>query len=226
MKMFFDQSKGEHVPVKSDGDTPGKSYGYKKSKDKLKEQEALGALEAFGGLIFKVNTGDQAEAYIRTQEKLTEYVLITYGKDMRNLVKYSKEKTITEPQFPSSELRSADKLYEVKYKEELSKYHRDKDKYEEHKTFVFGIIMGQCSPMVLDRLNADKEFPNVEMDSDVVKLLKMLHTMSHSTMGKQEPSWALVTVLKRFFALQMHKHDTINNYYLRFKSHAAVLEAQ
>jgi hypothetical protein len=227
MKMFFDPSKGEHVPVKkSDGDTPDKSPFKKKSKDKPKEQEVLGALEAFGSLIFTVNTGDQAENYIRTFEKLSEYSLMTYGKDMRNLVKYGKEKTFTEPAFPSSELRSADRLHEVKYKEELAKYNRDKDKYDEQKTFVFGIIIGQCSPMVQDRLNADPAFAQVEMDSDVVKLLKMLHAMSHSTMGKQEPNWALVTVLRRLLTMQQQKHDTVNNYYLRFKSNAAVLQAQ
>jgi hypothetical protein len=86
----------------------------------------LGALEAFGSLIYKVNTGDQAEMYIRTTEKLTEYVLMTYGRGMRNFVKYGKEKEFTEPEFPSASLCSADKLHEAKYKEELSKYHRDK----------------------------------------------------------------------------------------------------
>jgi hypothetical protein len=105
----------------------------------------LGALEAFGSLIYKVNTGDQAEMYIRTTQKLTEYVLMTYGRDMRNLGKYGQEKEFSEPDFPSASLRSADKLHEAKYKEELSKYLRDKDEYEKHKTYVFGIIMGQCS---------------------------------------------------------------------------------
>ena len=227
MKMFFDPDKGEHASRKSDGDTPDKFYGIKKkSKDKSKEQEVLGALEAFGSLVYKVNTGDQAEMFIRTTEKLTEYVLMTYGKDMRNLVKYEREKTFTEPAFPSSELRSTDKLHEVKYKEELSKYHREKDEHENHKTFVFGIIMGQCSPMVQDRLNNDPEFVDVEVDSDVVKLLKMLHVMSHSTMGKQEPNWALVAVLRRLLTMQQHKHDPINTYYLRFKSQAAVVQIQ
>jgi hypothetical protein len=50
--------------------------------------------------------------------------------------------------------------------------------------------------MVQDHLTNDSAFTQVEMDSDVVKLLKMLHAMLHSTMGKQEPNWALVAVLR------------------------------
>jgi hypothetical protein len=166
----------------------------KKFKDrKSKEQPVLGAMEAFGSLIYKVNTQDQAEMYVRTTEKLSEYVLTTYGKDMRNLVKYTTERKFTEPEFPSRVLRETDRLHEVKYKESLAKYHRELDTYNDQKTKVFGVILGQCSPMVKDRLAKNSAFAKVEMDSDVIAL---------------------------------NKHDTIQNYYLRFKSQANVLEAQ
>jgi hypothetical protein len=55
----------------------------------------LGALEKFGSLIYKVNTQDQVEMYIRTTDKLMEYVASIYGKDMRNLVKYATERVFT-----------------------------------------------------------------------------------------------------------------------------------
>jgi hypothetical protein len=199
----------------------------KKFKDRRsKDQPVLGAIEAFGGLIYKVNTQDQAEMYVRTTEKLAEYVLTTFGKDMRNLVKYTTEREFTEPEFPSRVLRDTDRLHEVKYKESLAKYHRELDTYNDQKTKVFGVILGQCSPMVKDRLAKNKTFPKVEMDSDVIGLIKMLQEMAFSTLGHQEPNWAMVTVLRRLLNLQQHKHDTIQNYYLRFKSQATVLEAQ
>jgi hypothetical protein len=145
---------------------------------------------------------------------------------MRNLVKYTTEREFTEPAFPSRVLRDTDRLHEVKYKESLAKYHRELDTYNDQKTKVFGVILGQCSPMVKDRLAKNKAFPKVEMDSDVVGLIKMLQEMAFSTLGHQEPNWAMVTVLRRLLTLQQHKHDTIQNYYLRFKSQATVLEAQ
>jgi hypothetical protein len=38
-KMCFDASKGEHVPVKTDGNTPDKSFGKKKFKEKQKNRK-------------------------------------------------------------------------------------------------------------------------------------------------------------------------------------------
>ena len=199
----------------------------KQFKDKKsKERPVPGALEAFGSLIFKANTPDQAEMYIRTTEKLSEYVLTTFGRDMRNLVKYATEREFTEPPFPSKKLRESDKLHEVKYKESLAKYHRELDTYQDQKTKMFGIILGQCSPMVKDRLAKNQGFKKVEMDSDVMEVLKMLQEMAYSTLGHQEPNWSLVTVLRRLLTMQQRQGDTIQTYYLRFKSQAAVLQAQ
>jgi hypothetical protein len=57
----------------------------------------------------------------------------------------------TEPSMPDVKLRSEDCLHEVRYREALLNYNREKQTYETQKTNVFGIILGQCSPMVEDR---------------------------------------------------------------------------
>jgi hypothetical protein len=64
------------------------------------------------------------------------------------------------------------------------------------------------------------------MDSDVISVLKFLQDMAYSTLGHQEPNWSLVTVLRRLLTMQQRQGDTIQTYYLRFKSQAAVLQAQ
>jgi hypothetical protein len=104
----------------------GELRKFYKDKKKSKEQPVLGALETFGGLIYKVNTQDQAEMYIRTTKKLTEYVSSIYDKDMRNLVKYATEREFSEPSMPDAKLRSEDRLHEVRYREALSNYNREK----------------------------------------------------------------------------------------------------
>jgi hypothetical protein len=60
----------------------------------------------------------------------------------------------------------------------------------------------------------------------VIKRLENLREMWHSTMGMQEPSVALVAVLKRLTNLTQQMHDMISTYYQQFQSHAAVLIAQ
>jgi cell wall assembly regulator SMI1 len=79
--------------------------------------------------------------------------------------------------------------------------------------------------MVQACLDINSESKQIEMDSDVVKLLQKLHEMSHSTMGKHEPNWALVTVLRQLFTMQQQKHDTVNNYYLKISSSSQMLQS-
>jgi hypothetical protein len=82
---------------------------------------------------------------------------------MRNLVKYATDRDFTEPLMPDSKLRSEDHLHEVCYKEVLSNFNQEKQIYETQKTNVFGIILGQYSPMVKDRLNNDAGFKAIEL---------------------------------------------------------------
>jgi hypothetical protein len=76
-----------------------KSYGVPRrfngghgSKGKL----VLGKLEELGvELVYKVNTKDQADMYIRTMEATGDYVGVEYGWNMRILVNQGKEAVFT-----------------------------------------------------------------------------------------------------------------------------------
>ncbi len=201
----------------------------RKSKDKKhksKDEPVLGAMEAFGSLIYKVNSKDAAEMYQKTTEAIVDYVTTNYGKDMLNLVKYGEDRDFIPPPLPSEADRKKDKLFEVKWKAEYDEYIKDKKLYDLNKTQVFGIIKGQCSKMVRDELEKDARFKKIEMDSDVVGLVEILREMVHSNVGRKEPNWALVEVLKQVLSLHQQKNDSITHYYQRFSSAAQVLTTQ
>jgi hypothetical protein len=46
-----------------------------------------GKIEELGQLVYKSNTKDSADMYIRTTEVVADYIGKEYGKDMRMLVK-------------------------------------------------------------------------------------------------------------------------------------------
>jgi hypothetical protein len=48
----------------------------------------LGKLDELGELVYKVNTKDQADMYIRTTEAIGDYVGVEYGWNMRILVNH------------------------------------------------------------------------------------------------------------------------------------------
>jgi hypothetical protein len=55
----------------------------------------LGKLEELGELVYKVNTKDQADMYIRTTEAIGDYVAVEYGWNMRLLVNQGREVEFT-----------------------------------------------------------------------------------------------------------------------------------
>jgi hypothetical protein len=53
-------------------------------------------------LVYKFNTKDQADMYLRTTEVITDFVGVEYGRDMRMLVTHGTEKTFTKERIPRS----------------------------------------------------------------------------------------------------------------------------
>ena len=206
-------------PATLSGGTTGGSAGVKNSGRQFSAKN-----EQLGGFVYKFNSKDQADMYLRTTEAIRLYVGEVYGKDMRRLVQYGEEKTFTEPTAPGGEKISNVKL--EKYRHELSVLAKKKDTYQTQKEQVFVIILGQCSPAMKNKVEADPEYVELERNDDVVGLLKMLKAFAFSTGGVQHPFWTLQAVLKRFAATNQGTNESVANYYRRFVSVTEVLEAQ
>ena len=117
----------------------------------------LGTITELGQYVFKVNTGNQAEAYIKAIEHIGEYVGLHYSKELQTLVEDQEEATFTEPKAPRKETEAAYGALE-KYKAELLTYHKEKREYKDNKAKVFVIIFGQCTDDVKACLLDDSEF--------------------------------------------------------------------
>ena len=191
-------------------------------------KQVLGKLDKLGSLIYKVNSKDQAEMYIRTTEAIADYVGVEYGRDMRMLVKKGKDKTFTEPGPPKLKKNETELPAGAleKFRTELNIFHREKKEYQEQKAKVFVVILGQCSQMAKSRLESDPDFDDLEDKDDVVGLLEKLHVMSFTTAGAQQPYWALQQVLKRFVAINQGPQESLGNYHKRFQALAKVVEIQ
>ena len=198
----------------------GKTTGNRFSGGK----QVLGKTEGLWEFVYKSDTKDQADMYLRTTEAIADYVGVEYSRDMRMLVKKGTAKKILEPEPPKDKSTSPGLL--EKYKAELNIYHKAKKEYTDHKSKVFVIILGQCSHSVRNRLVNEKEHAALEDEDDVVGLLKMLKYMAFSTAGVQHPYWTLQLVLKRLAAINQGPNESVANYHRRFLAITEVIEAQ
>jgi len=208
------------------------SGAFRKSKDfKSKERRVLGDIEVFRDLIYKKantsKTNDAAEKYIRTTEKLIEYVRGEFSSDMSNLIQFETEQEFEVPKAPkSTKTEPATEIEMVRYKTEYTFYLTQMETYKKHKEGVFGVILGQCHAEVKDALYRDPEYPDIAKKNDVIKLLAKLRKMSHECAEAQDPTWSAVLVLRRLLSCQQQPKDSVMIYTQRFKSLAKVVEAQ
>ena len=67
-----------------------------------------------------------------------------------------------------------------KYKQELTRYYRKQDKYNENKSRVFVVVMGQCTLTMKNKLESLRGHQKMEDDNDVVGLLHTIKELSFS----------------------------------------------
>jgi hypothetical protein len=84
-------------------------------------EQVFGKEEKLGELVYKFNTEDQADMYLRTTEAIANFVDVEYGRDMRMLVKHGTEKTFAKPRISRS--KDATPGLMEKYKTELGIFH-------------------------------------------------------------------------------------------------------
>jgi len=186
-------------------------------------QQVLGGLEELGELIYKTNTPDSGDMYIRTTRGIAAYCSTEFGKNMNMLVKYGRETEFTAPRAPSEAAGTAPlQTYKVK----LTEHHKDVRNYQEEKAKVFAIILGQCSRVLQSKLENDTEFQDLERDDDVTGFLAKLRNMAFTTDSTQNPYWTMAHVVTRFAGFNQGTKESVVNYYNRFMAMTEVVEAQ
>jgi hypothetical protein len=163
-------------------------------------EQVLGKEEKLGERLYKFNTKDQADMYLLTTEAIADFVGVKYGRDMRMLVKHGTEKTFTEPRIPRSEDTTPGLM--EKYKTKLRIFHREKKEFQDNKAKVFVIILGQCTHNVKSKLENELGYATtLEMNDNVVGLLRQLNQMVSASGGVQHPFWTLHIVMRRLLAI-------------------------
>jgi Zinc knuckle len=208
----------------SSGGAPGASGG----KRFYNGRAVLGKIEELGESVYKFNTRDQADSYIRTTEAIADYVGREYGYNMRVLVKNGTEKVFTEPKSPEKRAKGPEPTATElsAFNAAINRYHKKLDKYQDDKAKVFIVILGQCTQVVKNMLENSDDFKQLELDRNVAGLLAMLKEMAFSTKGVQEPYVTLADSLRRLTAINQGTGETVANYYKRFSAVAEVMAVQ
>ena len=186
--------------------------------------QVLGATKELRHHIYLIGR-NQAEKYIRTTEKVSEYAGLHISKEMRIVVLHGDNDTLKPPkQLGKKEAETPGRMEE--YKVELSAYQRKKDKFDDDLATLFEVIYGQCTERVKLKLKVDSEFPSLRADYDVSGLLKKLRVMAFSTNAIQHVCLTAHDAARRFLNIGQGPKESIEHYLIRFMAIAEVKDEQ
>jgi len=136
------------------------------------------------------------------------------------------KETMTEPTRPKRPMKDAsgnvDEQEKEDYEEERRLYYKAKDNFEGEKTAVWGLIAGQCSDVMMDKLKSRQQYGVAKDNYDFVTLLKMIRLVSISGKLHTNVDFHFQASFSKFINCRQGRNS--NTDYLReFKARFAVL---
>ena len=178
-------------------------------------------LEELHGRNFAYGVQGQVEKYITTTQALETYVRVNFSRDMYTLINEKVEATHPEPRTPGKDATPGEmKRYEILLKDSISK----QDKYKAEKAKVFGIIMGQCTMAMKNKLESLPEYKTLNDDDNVVGLLNTIKGLVYTTDKGQYKYWTMQAQMRNLLTLRQESKEPLGKFCTRFLAQAEATE--
>jgi hypothetical protein len=163
--------------------------------------------------VFTSGAG-RSDKFRKTHEAVAEFAGRTIMNEMYVLVLNGTEATFPEPNELDPKEAQGSKLerYRILLKQALEK----QDKYDTSKGLTFRLILGQCHPVLKQKLESNATFPNLQTTNDVAGLMKLLKSLVYSTDSNQYEFWSMQASLSKLVNLTQLDTEGLASYGKRF----------
>mmetsp|Transcript_9210 Transcript_9210/g.14188 ORF Transcript_9210/g.14188 Transcript_9210/m.14188 type:complete len:432 (+) Transcript_9210:133-1428(+) len=138
-----------------------------------------------------------------TRPKQDEFDMTTVEKDGKNV----------------DELTETGKMM---YMKAIERYEKEKETVHESLRRMYQLVWNNCDHMVQATLKEADDFEDMDVDMDLLKLLKRIESLTFKGNVTTDPFYSIVTMLKEVFTTGQHKKMGIAKYYDNF---TAILKA-
>ena len=176
---------------KNEGSTQKRVSG-KKDNSSKSSNKFRGAVSKMNGKVFTLHSeGVRTGQFKETLEALIVLVAVEYKKEVLYLEPMFKD--LKEPEIPLPKKPMPTKkeesdgtithipvmdVQEDIYKEEVKSYVAKKERLKSTTVAIYNIVWSQCSKLLKNKLKASKDFNDIEKESYVTKLLKLIRSIS------------------------------------------------
>lgn len=185
-----------------------------------------GAVTALQPHVYDTGTIGSAELFTTTTRAIGTYAAreIKGAGDYRVGFDRLELPAITLPEMPTDEK-------DTKYPQNLKLWEHGIKSYYERTTAraelnkrVFALVIGQCSPTILDRLRAHEDWPAIDVACDPIVLLKLIRGSIYQRATRKHPALSLFEADQALSKFKQTERMTCSDYLEKFTEIVDVFE--
>lgn len=226
------QVKQENKETREIQDKKNNRFTKRYDKDRKPNRHEHGNTQPFHGnhdelkgFVYTYDSYARADQYDRTTEKVADWV----KKEL--LFSMDTWKAITELKEPNTETwkpKPPENINDVFSKtilgEEIKEYMSRKRIYENNRTKVYTVVLGQCSEAMKAKLEGQSDWKDIHSEHNLVKLLKSIKVWMLNQQGSRSPSVITCSALAAVFRIRQNRHEELIEFRKKFVAATQVLE--
>lgn len=180
----------------------------------------LGETPALRGHVYEIRKGITRpwKSVDKITHEIADYFLLEFekGYDLRQCLLQREYPELIKPTPPTTNPEE-DLVGHVKWECKCEKYVEDMEQRRVNSGRAFAIILGQCSPELCTHMEFRDAWKEVNEQSDVVGLLKLIEEVMISQNTRQFEVHGYAQALRDFFAFRQGKNVSCSDYLDMFK---------
>ena len=189
-------------------------------RNRRQQQRLQGREPALRDHIFDLSSERNADQYLKTVKELVNHVGRTrekYTSELTQGVINLELDDPIEPVAPPEDNRVAFEMWRLDLREHKAKV----QEYENFRSTLYNLVLGQCTEVMQDRLRSHEQFPAANQDG--IALLRIIRGLMYSFEERQKLSDALCDVREKFYNLRQGRYQSLRDYYDAFVAQVAVM---
>jgi len=221
--------RGAKGPNKAPRGGPSKGNNGSKSSGNYKKTTFKGACADLGENIYTIGDAKQADRYNKTTEQIANYIQREYsrGQDVADAITQMEHQDMTKYQpAPPEDEEKLTKFQEMILQQEIKDYVERKTKYIDNCNKAYGLILGQCTQGVKNKLEARKDWTTLSSNHDPIELLKAIKEITQDYQDSKYPIASIHRALVTLLTIKQEEKEGLSAYTKRFKVAQDIMEAQ
>lgn len=227
----MEKEKTDEKKVAKEAERETDNKGQKRQTDNKKRpgrplstDSFRGDHEDLQGHVYTYDSAARANQYDRTTEKISQWAKkeLSFPMDVWRAI-FELEEPNTDTWKPKLPKDAADEYGKAIFAEEIKEYMLRKRTYNNNKSKMFTVILGQCSEAMKAKLESEDNWKTVYTDHDMVKLLKSIKVWMLNQQGDRNPVVSTYSAVNALFRIRQSRHEELPDYRKRFAAVVDVL---